>query len=422
MVGSFLVSQALSEERPLAVLARDKGPIPAAKRLPTGLKILKGDLTLPLLGLSDADLAWLKANCSQVIHAGASVKFMMDQNSGEPFRSNIDGTRQVLQLCRQLEIKRLAYVSTAYVCGDRSGLVKEEELESSQSFNNPYEQSKYVAESLIHQADFLERAHIFRPSVVVGDSKTGATPAFPTIYELFKLAWALPYSSRSELLDLVKLKPETSVNLVPVDWVADAIWQGLEHPGPRKTFHLTHPKPVELGVLLTALEQFREGSPDLKGIGVKESPAFQPLLGYLRQHPVFESSVTQPPPDMTREILNTILRYAVERRFVAPRIRVELDDAIGSAKVTTAVGQLKVSCLDSSESFWNFEADRPRRVAPTHVDSSVYLRAPVFEQLLNRELNLKTALASGRVTFEAEEMEAAEHQFQNLLNQLGAPA
>lgn len=422
MVGSFLVSQALAEGRPLAVLARNKGPIPAAKRLPEGLKILEGDLTEPNLGLSREDLSWLKTHCKHVIHAGASVRFALDEKSGEPYRSNIDGTRYILALCQQLEIRNLAFVSTAYVCGDRTGTIAEAELDEGQGFNNPYERSKLIAECLVNQASFLDKLHIFRPSVVVGDSQTGEIPAFHTIYELLRFAWTASGLSVQELLDLVGLDRKTAINMVPANWVAAAIWLGVQEPVRRKTFHLTHPHPVELGDLLDCLDLLRPDSKGLSSAGIVESPSFQPLLGYMRQHPVFESSVGLKAPEMNRETLTKLLDYAVQRKFVAPRVRVELADALGSVTQVQEPCQLLVDCFEKGKTYWNFDERRVRRVEPSDCPAKAYLNAEVFEKLLNRETHLKSALLNGSISLESDEMEETENHLRTLVQHIGVPS
>ena len=421
VIGSFLVSQALAEGRPLAVLARDKGPIPAAKRLPSGVKVLKGDLTRPKLGLSKEDLNWVQENCQQVIHAGASVRFLVDESSGEPYRSNIDGMRHTLQLCQNLGLKKLALVSTAYVCGDRAGIIAEDELECGQGFNNAYERSKLVAETLAHQASFLDKLQVFRPSVVVGDSRTGEIPAFHTIYEVLRLAWMSSGQSGTELLESLGLDPEIAINLVPADWVASAIWDGLEHTEPRSTFHLTHSEPVKLGQILNVLDQFKKDSPKLSNVDISASRSLQPLVAYMRQHPTFESSVSSSPPIMTEAVLSKLLAFAIELGFKSKRDWVELSDALKFPMLSDQPGELKVKCLDGPESWWHFGPKNVCRAEASDVESSVYLRAGVFEALLNRETSLKSSLVDGHVTFESEDVEQTERLFRDLIQQLGVP-
>jgi thioester reductase-like protein len=156
MLGHFLVAEALALGRPLAVLARNKGFLTANQRVPAAVRVLVGDLLQPDLGLSQADREWLSQHCDQVLHAGAKVDFLAEPKTGEPYRTNVDGTRHILRLCQELQIDKLAYVSTAYVCGDRDGRISEGELEKYQSFHNAYERSKYVAELLVGNASFLK--------------------------------------------------------------------------------------------------------------------------------------------------------------------------------------------------------------------------------------------------------------------------
>jgi thioester reductase-like protein len=109
-----------------------------------------GDLTRPALGLSPIEYEALVAHVDRVIHVAATTSF--SHSLAEARRQNVGGTAEALALCRRLAAEgksgRLDYVSTAYVAGDRTDLVGEDELDVGQGFRNTYEQSKFEAEAL----------------------------------------------------------------------------------------------------------------------------------------------------------------------------------------------------------------------------------------------------------------------------------
>ncbi len=188
---------------------------------------LRGDVTAPGLGLSPADRARVEAEVTALIHSAASVRFDMPQDraAGE----NIASTESMLALARTLaergRLVRHDHVSTAYVAGDRTGRVFEHECDVGQGFRNSYEWSKCQAEARV-RASIAEGlpAAIHRPSIVVGDSRTGETEAFNVLY------WPLMLYARG-WWRLFPGRPDTLVDVVPVDFVADAIAALRRDPG-----------------------------------------------------------------------------------------------------------------------------------------------------------------------------------------------
>ena len=102
-------------------------------------------------------------------------------------RTNVGGTAALLDLCRRIGLPRFHLVSTAFVCGRCRGRICEEDLDLGQEFHNPYEQSKFEAERLVRQADGIEPT-IYRPAVIVGDSRTGQTSTFTGLYRVLEMA------------------------------------------------------------------------------------------------------------------------------------------------------------------------------------------------------------------------------------------
>lgn len=194
------------------------------------VRALRGDATAEGLGLSDADRQEVVRRVDGVLHCAASIAF--DLPLAEAREINTQGTRRVFDLAREISsLRRFVHVSTAYVSGDHAGCFRESDLDVGQGFRNTYEQSKYETEMLLaEQAGDLPLA-IARPSIVVGETGTGWTPTFNVIY------WPLQAFARG-MFDRVPATPEGRVDIVPVDYVADALVHLLDHEEICETVHL----------------------------------------------------------------------------------------------------------------------------------------------------------------------------------------
>ena len=183
---------------------------------------MPGELTLPGLGLARRDEHRLRREVTSVIHCAASVSWDLPLSQAREI--NVVGTRRVLELAEEIQrcgrLDRLVHVSTAYVAGRHHGSFAETDLIVGQRFRNTYEQTKAEGELVVRRfADRLPIA-VVRPSIVVGESDSGWTPAFNVIY------WPLRAFARGLLRELPAL-PESRVDIVPVDYVADAIVHAL---------------------------------------------------------------------------------------------------------------------------------------------------------------------------------------------------
>jgi len=182
------------------------------------LEVHPADLTLERFGLSQDAYASLADGATRVIHSAATVRF--DHPLETARRINVGGTQSVINLAheaqRQGSLRSVTYIGTAFVAGTRTGLVRERELDAGQGFRNTYERTKCEAEALV-------RAHmdelpivIARPSIIVGDSRTGITTSFKTLY------WPLKVYAK-HAWRTVPGRPDAVVDIVPVDFVADAV-------------------------------------------------------------------------------------------------------------------------------------------------------------------------------------------------------
>src|SRR4051794_21338365 len=189
-----------------------------------------GDVMKPGLGMSHGDHARLAETVGDIIHSAASVSFALPLPESRAI--NVGGTKHVLQFARTVAgLRRFCYISTAYVAGDHRGRFGEDDLDVGQSFRNPYEQSKFEAETIVREHQDRLPIQIFRPSIVVGEADTGWTPAFNVIY------WPLKAFARGAY-KAVPARRAAPVDVVPVSYVADSIYELSEHGQPGTTYNL----------------------------------------------------------------------------------------------------------------------------------------------------------------------------------------
>ena len=239
----------LAELRPatrIALLVRPERVQKAREQLAAhdlaGAEVLEGDVARMHLGLSGAEYKRLQREATDVWHLAA-----LDDLSAEArhIRAvNVEGTRNALELARACSrLSRLHHFSTAAVSGDREGVILEDELEMGQSFGNPYEEAKFLAERLVRAAQAEMPATVYRPSIVVGDSRTGEIDRFHGPYALAILLVASPLAVPLPL-------PRNGIaplNAVPVDFVVEAALSIGENPAAAgRTVHLVDPAPLSV--------------------------------------------------------------------------------------------------------------------------------------------------------------------------------
>ncbi|OBF60064.1 short chain dehydrogenase [Mycobacterium sp. 852002-51971_SCH5477799-a] len=212
---------------------------------------------LPELELSDETLAEL-GQIDHVVHCAA----IYDLTAGEPEQraSNVEGTRAVIELAQRLDAT-LHHMSSIAVAGDFAGEYTEDDFDVGQQLPTPYHQTKFEAELLVRSAPGL-RHRIYRPAVVVGDSRTGEMDKVDGPYYFFGvLAKLAVLPSLTPML-----LPDTGrTNIVPVDYVVDAL-VALMHAEGRdgQTFHLTAEKTIGLRGIYRGVAK-AAGLPPLRG-------------------------------------------------------------------------------------------------------------------------------------------------------------
>jgi long-chain acyl-CoA synthetase len=288
-------------------------------------RAVRGDITLPHLGLDPATAERLQASVTEIVHAAASVQ--LDLPLACARQINVDGTSEVLRFatrCRRL--RRLAHVSTAFVAGDRTGRVTENELERDQGYLNAYEQSKCEAEALVRaHADRLPIT-IFRPSIVVGDSADGHIATFGTIYQPVRRI-------ASGRIRAIPGDPDLHLDLVPIDYVVRMIACLLENPrSVGRTYHLTagRENAIAVGRLLEEAIRLLEGPalPPLDFTTAGPPPAHHsrlaPFFAYLSREKDFDATQLQqdlgpdaPRPPRAESYLDRLFAFCRETRWGA---------------------------------------------------------------------------------------------------------
>ena len=205
-----------------------------ADRYQPRVRAYASDLTAPDLGLGPGRRDRLAGSCSTIIHCAASVSFALPLDEARAI--NVDGTRRMLEFAALTQsrggLERYGQVSTAYVAGTHDGPFCERDLELGQGFRNSYEQSKFEAEQLVRAQPDLPWT-IMRPSIVVGDRRSGWTAAFNVLY------WPLRAFSCG-VFKAVPANPSSPLDVVSIDFVADAIHELCERgEGVGQTYHLT---------------------------------------------------------------------------------------------------------------------------------------------------------------------------------------
>jgi thioester reductase-like protein len=255
-IGRRLAARLLAEDPELQVVALVEPRMAEAARRAAAeigrdrIDVVEGDIGERRLGLSDADWERLTGEVTSAFHLAAIYNLAVPLELAQ--RVNVDGTGNVIELCAACErLERLNYVSTAYVAGVRKGVVYEHELALGQAFKNHYESTKFQAEVWVRDAMDEVPTTVYRPAIVVGDSRSGETQKFDGPYYMLRVisfcearGTPIPQFGRAA----------APFNVVPVDFVVDALVAGSRSPDAvGQTLHLVDPEPVAASELLTML-------------------------------------------------------------------------------------------------------------------------------------------------------------------------
>lgn len=303
------------------------------------IQVVRGDITLDRLGLARSVYNRLAKDVTQIIHSAATVQFQLPLECAR--KVNLEGTRNVMALAKLAQdkgkLEGVAYVSTAYVCGNREGRILEDELDCRQEFGNTYEQTKFESEKYVQGLMSELPITVFRPSIIVGDSATGETTAFNVLYLPLKLIYR-------GIITTLPGSYCTPLDVVPVDFVSDAINHVFlkNNNGTGKVYHITagENNATTTGeVVELAVDFFNQISSNGRIPQVKFVPAelchkvmpvvrshtrralqaMEPYEPYLSGERVFNDTNTSTElkgtsiaPPQFRTYYQTILRYSIE--------------------------------------------------------------------------------------------------------------
>ena len=251
-IGRFLVTDLLKRKGTIHVLVRKD----SQKKLETiGRKMgwdmqrivpVTGDLSAAKCGVSAAQLRALKGKVRHFFHLAAI--YDMEADAASQREANVGGTRNALDLAAAMDAGCFHHVSSIAAAGLYPGIFREDMFEEAEGLDDPYLATKHESEGLV-RAEKRIKWRVYRPGMVVGDSKTGEIDKIDGPYYFFtllkKLREALP-----PWMPMVGLEGGR-INIVPVDFVAAALDHIAHKPKlDGHTFHLTDPEPMRMGELL----------------------------------------------------------------------------------------------------------------------------------------------------------------------------
>lgn len=243
-----MLSRLLQEDHHVLLLVREKLLRRAKAHLDAlGLsaereqvEVLVGDVTDLDLGLSGPEILRVLSEVRLFYHM-AEISYLGAARD-VTWHVNVDGTRSALEVAAGMrDLRRFVFLSTAFVSGTRQGVIREDDLDVGQRFRNEFEHSKLAAERLCRAAMPVLPITVVRPSLVVGDTRTGAIDRTDGPYSLIQAMISLPLDLRLPLPG----RGDHPLNMVPIDHVVDAIHALANDPeAPGQTFHLTDPNPL----------------------------------------------------------------------------------------------------------------------------------------------------------------------------------
>ena len=184
------------------------------------MRAFRGDVCRPGLGLAEREYDRLAGEVTHIVHAAGNVK--LNQTLDQARRSAVGSLEEITRFARACQLlgrfQKLDYVSTVGVAGRMQGLIPERRLTEQRNFHNNYEQAKAESEDYLWaEMDCGLPATIHRPSMVVGDSRTGRILAFQVFYHL------CDFLSGRRTHGIIPHLGNAKLDVIPVDYVARAI-------------------------------------------------------------------------------------------------------------------------------------------------------------------------------------------------------
>ena len=251
-IGRYLVSNLLKRKGTIHVLVR-KGSEKKFDAIATSMGwdrkrivVVTGDLSKPKLGLAPAKVKALSGKVKHFFHLAAIYDLSADAASQQV--ANIDGTRHAIELAAAIKAGCFHHTSSIAAAGLYPGVFREDMFEEAEGLKDPYLRTKHESEGIVRK-ECKVPFRIYRPSMVIGHSKTGEIDKIDGPYYLFTLIKKM----RQTLPQWVPtLGIEGGrINVVPVDFVADAMDHIAHKRGlDGQCFHLVDPDPKRFGELM----------------------------------------------------------------------------------------------------------------------------------------------------------------------------
>jgi NAD(P)-dependent dehydrogenase (short-subunit alcohol dehydrogenase family) len=255
-IGRHLVERLLEREGDIHVLVRE-GSEDKLERLrgqcgdgADRIKPVKGDLSEPMLGVSEEDRGALKG-VEHFFHLAAIYDMTADEERNR--RLNVNGTNSAIDLANEVGAGHFHHASSIAVAGEYEGHFTEDDFDEGQPLTHPYHRTKFEAEKLVRQR-VKGPWRVYRPSIVVGDSRTGEMDKIDGPYYFFKAI----QKARDVLPQWVPLFgiEVGKTNIVPVDYVAAAMDHIAHQPDlDGQAFHLVDPKMRPAGEVINVFAQ-----------------------------------------------------------------------------------------------------------------------------------------------------------------------
>lgn len=339
LVGSYLTKLLLERGHRVYALARSKENKSAKERLIGAVKfwdekvfwtnkdrleIVEGEITEENLGINREIKKRLVKEIEEIIHCAAVTQFNWPYERIK--RVNVDGTKNVLDFAVECKnIKKINHISTAYISGDYRGIFREDDLDLGQKFNSTYEKSKFEAERLVH--NYRKKGlwiDIFRPPLIVGDSKEGKTFFFMAFYQTVHI-WCVG------IFD-VFAGEDIKVNMVNVDTLCESILVLDSLNYLNNTYHTFSSQTISFAEILDVLEKLiKFKRPKLVKFeefkNIELTPVQKLLLGHnvaiFNPNLILDTKKTEGIlkkngfiyPQITRDNLYRILSYFIKEKF-----------------------------------------------------------------------------------------------------------
>lgn len=346
LVGSFLLKVLLEKNYKVFVLSRGKNGIGAEERVLRMLKfwdnsiickksknlsIVVGDLNKENIGFNKKTINTLKASVEEIFHCAAATQF--NARLEDLMKVNVEGTRKLLNLGLDWSIsgrlRKINYLSTAFVCGEQNRKFCENDLDCNQKINTPYEKSKFEAEKVVncYRSKGL-KIDVFRPPAIAGESSTGKIFSFnQALYQTLHIL-------NLNIFEYFPVSKKQLFHVVCVDNLCESIVLiSAKSNQTNKNYHTFCNRPIDLrNTLLLFCDFLKIGRIKFisleKFISKKSTPIQRMLLRnnffFLHRSTNLDSTLTNELlgsygfryPKISKETLLKLIRYPIKNGFL----------------------------------------------------------------------------------------------------------